>query len=217
MADLKCALPRLTDALRRARYSGTFDVGALASGDPAGFLPLLHFALLGVSRAVAVWLSEVGSGLTPAMSDARFVEAAHRALRDHFNHRPVLTVQQLLAMGFAEQKMLLVLDVLQLCRSKHAELLAKRRASSAKGGGAPAVSPSRPSSASPRTATLISSKPRVVAPPSPIPLSPRGAPPRPQPPAAVGGPARRASRPKVPTDPPSIEPPSHAFALRELC
>ena len=130
-ADLHGVLPRLRKALSNAHYAGAFDAKALTKGDPAGFLPLLHWVLLEYSHPVALWLAEVGSGLSPAMSDARFVETAQRVLRDRFAYRSSLNVHQLLQpSGFAERKMLLVLDTLQLCKTKHDELVGreKRRA-----------------------------------------------------------------------------------------
>lgn len=189
MTDQAAALTRLTDALRRAHYSGPLDVAALAKGAPSGFLPLLHFALLGASRLVAAWLAEGGSGLSPAMSDARFVECTHRLLRDQMSYRPALTVQQLLtASGFADKKMLLVVDVLKLCSTRHSALLleAKRRTAAACPSPRTGASP-RPSSArTPRTrsaggsrgahAAVISSELRM-APPSPVELLPNSLPP----------------------------------------
>lgn len=112
---------RLREELRRARYDGAVDLDALASGHPRGFLPLLHFALLGASLPVARWIAERGYMLSTA-TDERFVEAVHRLLRDDFSYRPQLTVQQLLSDRFAQKKVLLVIDVLRLCSAKHAAL-----------------------------------------------------------------------------------------------
>ena len=81
------------------------------------------------------------------MTDARFTEAAHKVLRDHFGHRPALSVQQLLSPGFAEKKMACVLEALQLVRSKHAELTRRRPSSTA---------------ASPRGTTPLAASPRTA-------------------------------------------------------
>ena len=174
--DLHGVLPRLRKALQGAHFAGVFDAKALTKGDPAGFLPLLHWALLEYSHPVALWLAEVGSGLSPAMSDARFVETAHRVLRERFAYRSSLNVHQLLQpSGFAERKMLLVLDVLQLCRTKHDELAGreKRRAPSASprttprvAGGEIARSPlSTVRYQMPSSPAVISSEQRVAPPP----------------------------------------------------
>ena len=102
------------------------------------------------------------------MSDARFVAAAHKMLREQLGYRCVLTVPQLLSSeGFAERKMLLILDVLSLCRTKHAELTGrdKRRT----GGSTPRR---LPTAVSPRcTPRTITSEQRVT-PPEPVMASP---------------------------------------------
>jgi hypothetical protein len=169
-------LPRLTEALRRARYAGPLDVAALAAGEPAGFLPVLHFALLGASQRVAAWLCSERSGLSPAMTDTRFVTAAHRVMRDHLGLKPALTTQQLLAAGFAERKMQLCLDALGACRAKHAELAGceRRQSRGAEArtprGGCSACAPATAAHlSSPRTRmAVISSAQQTLAPPSPI-------------------------------------------------
>ena len=165
--SLHGALPRLIDALRRAKYSGPpLDTNALTAGDPAAMLPLLHWALLDSSRSLAVFLAEAGCGFSPALSDARFVELAHKALRTHFDYKPQLTVQQLLAGGFAERKMLFILDVLNLCRAKHAELSKAARSNASPRGGRTVLTSPR---TMPRTEVMkvLSDKLRV-APPAPI-------------------------------------------------
>ena len=123
--DFHGNLERLRDELRRSRYAGEVNSDALAAGEPAGFLPLLHFALLGFSRLVAKWISEEGYELY-SKTDLRFIETAYRFLRDNFNYRHALTCKQLLGGGFAERKVLFVVDVLKLCRTKHIDLSRER-------------------------------------------------------------------------------------------
>ena len=48
-------MERLRSELRRSRFDGDINVAALSAGEPAGYLPLLHHALLGCSRALASW------------------------------------------------------------------------------------------------------------------------------------------------------------------
>lgn len=50
-----------------------------------------------------------------------------QALRDEFDSVPKLTKEQFFASGFAEQKMLLVLNVVTLTVAKHVELTKGRR------------------------------------------------------------------------------------------
>lgn len=80
------ALQKLQAELRRSKYGGALDVAALSTGEPVGYLPLLHFALLGTSQEVAVWVTACGYTLSSA-SDERFVAAAHRLLREQLGER----------------------------------------------------------------------------------------------------------------------------------
>ena len=58
--DLAANIVKLRDALRRAKYDGPVDAPALGLGEPAGYLPLLHYALLHSSRTVAAWRATSG-------------------------------------------------------------------------------------------------------------------------------------------------------------
>jgi hypothetical protein len=123
---LSASLETLRGELRRARCDvGPLDLDALASGDPAGYLPLLHFAVLRLSKLVARWVTELGYELY-AKSDARFVEGVFRLMRTELNFRHSLTPKQFLTVGFAENKMLLVVQLLRLVRAKHADMARER-------------------------------------------------------------------------------------------
>jgi hypothetical protein len=63
--------------------------------------------------------------------DARFAEAALRALRISFGTRPALQHSQLMAPGFAEQKILLVFDALERCRRAHNDMCRDAKAANA--------------------------------------------------------------------------------------
>ena len=114
-------LERLKDELKRARFDGDLGLDLLAAGDPVGVLPLLHFALLRFSKNVARWLVERGYDLY-GKTDLRFIETVYRLARHEFGYRHALTCKQFLSVGFAERKLLFVVDLLQLCRAKHLEL-----------------------------------------------------------------------------------------------
>lgn len=123
---LSASLETLRGELRRARGDvGPLDLDALVSGDPAGYLPLLHFAVLKLSKLVARWITELGYELF-AKSDTRFVEGVFRLMRTELNFRHSLTPKQFLTSGFAEKKMLLVVQLLRLVRAKHADLARER-------------------------------------------------------------------------------------------
>lgn len=90
-------------------------------------LPALHYALLGFSRHVTSSLSTAGHDLQ-AKSDSRFVENAWRALREEFSYNPALTPSQFLSPGFAERKLMLLHDAVELCKRRHNEHARERRA-----------------------------------------------------------------------------------------
>lgn len=119
--DLYNNLERLRLELRALRYDGPFDVRALAVGEPAAFLPLLHHAFLGHSAPVAGWLAASGYELY-SKSDLRFVELLFRIARVEFGYRHSLTPAQMLTAGFAERKALFAVDMLRLTAAKADDL-----------------------------------------------------------------------------------------------
>jgi len=123
---LAASLETLRTELRRARCDvHPLNLDALVSGEPAGYLPLLHFGVLRLSKPVARWVAELGYELY-AKSDARFVEGVFRLMRQELCYRHTLSSTQFLASGFAEKKMLLVVQLLRLVKAKHAELARER-------------------------------------------------------------------------------------------
>ncbi len=52
-------------------------------------------------------------------------------MRNEFNYRPALNLSQFFTVGFAERKLILVCDLIKLCKRKHNEL-SKQRAEAKK-------------------------------------------------------------------------------------
>jgi hypothetical protein len=125
--DLDGNLNRVKRELRRIRFPVDFDAGAAREGNPMALLPALHYALLGFSRHVTSSLVDAGHDLQ-AKSDARFVENAWRALREAFGYNPALSPSQFLSPGFAERKLMLLHDAIELCKRRHNEHARKKRA-----------------------------------------------------------------------------------------
>ena len=125
--DIDGNLDKVKRELRRIRFPVDFDGGAAREGDPMALLPALHYALLGFSRHVTNSLGEAGHDLQ-AKSDARFVEGAWRALREEFGYNPALTPQRFLSPGFAERKLMLLHDTIELCKRRHNEHARRKRA-----------------------------------------------------------------------------------------
>ena len=113
-------LTRVTRELTRIRFPVGFDASAAREGDPAALLPALHYAMLGFSRHVTGSFCDGGFDLQ-AKTDGRFVEHAWRALRESFGYNPKLTPQQFLSPGFAERKLMLLYDAIELCKRRHNE------------------------------------------------------------------------------------------------
>ena len=107
--------------------SFAFDEDGAREGSPMALLPALHYAMLGFSRHVTRSLSDEGHDLQ-AKSDARFVENAWRALREAFGYNPALSPSQFLSPGFAERKLMLLHDAVELCKRRHNEHARRKRA-----------------------------------------------------------------------------------------
>ena len=132
--DVKNNLRKLLAELKQIRYPECntnndesvvrLDITALASGVPQAFLPILHFAFLDYSYALANYLAERDYELY-AKTDLRFIAVVYRILRDEFSFKPQLTKEQFLSLGFAERKIILVSTILKLCRDKHFQLIPK--------------------------------------------------------------------------------------------
>ena len=124
--DLKNNLRKLIAELKQARFSqDDLDVRGLAHGNPAAFLPILHYVFLDFSSALAQYFAEKDYELY-GKTDLRFVEVVYRILRDEFDFKPSLTRGQFLSVGFAERKILLLSDILKFCREKDKQLNPKR-------------------------------------------------------------------------------------------
>eukprot|EP00198_Chlamydomonas_reinhardtii_P012632 XP_001701969.1 predicted protein [Chlamydomonas reinhardtii] len=116
--DLNGNVQRLVRELRSIKYPGDVDEVGLRLGDPVALLPLLSFTLLKFSRHVARYIVRNGFELA-GKTDQRFVETSFRLLRDLLNVRTVLTPAQFFEQGFAERKVLLLCDVITVCKKLH--------------------------------------------------------------------------------------------------
>ncbi|PNH09698.1 Centrosomal protein [Tetrabaena socialis] len=124
--DIQGNVQRLLRELRAIKYPLDVDEVGLRLGDPVALLPLLSFALLKFSRHVARFIVRSGFELA-GKTDQRFVEAAFRLFRDVLNVRTVLTPAQFFEQGFAERKVLLLCDVITVCKKVHNEEVRQER------------------------------------------------------------------------------------------
>lgn len=123
VGDIDANIERLRIQLRQMRYPALqqLDSLGLKAGRPLSLLPVIHFAMVNYSLSVSAFLSECGEELR-SKSDLRFLEAVYRSLREHLGYIPALSVNQFFSPGFAERKVMLCQDILQIVRSKHEEL-----------------------------------------------------------------------------------------------
>eukprot|EP00191_Tetraselmis_sp_GSL018_P024280 CAMPEP_0177627252 /NCGR_PEP_ID=MMETSP0419_2-20121207/31102_1 /TAXON_ID=582737 /ORGANISM="Tetraselmis sp., Strain GSL018" /LENGTH=550 /DNA_ID=CAMNT_0019128389 /DNA_START=596 /DNA_END=2248 /DNA_ORIENTATION=- len=99
-----------------------FEEQKVRQGDPAAFLPILHYSLISFSKPLAREIVENNYELN-GKTDLRFLESVWKLLRELVNYKPALSVNQFLSQGFAERKILTVCDIVALCRQRHSELL----------------------------------------------------------------------------------------------
>lgn len=83
-------------------------------GDPVSLLPLLHYILMEYSPLLTQYLASKKYEFY-AKTDQRFIELVYKLCRDEFGYKPVITKEQFFQMGFAERKMILVMQMIQFC------------------------------------------------------------------------------------------------------
>eukprot|EP00940_MAST-03C_sp_MAST-3C-sp2_P001640 g1640.t1 len=119
--DLRNTATKLRAALRKVRYRGQISWVDVIKGDPRPLLPVLHYVALDYSSIVAKIVARTEINLA-GCTDVVFVERFFRVVRQVFGYVPRLTATQFLRQsGFAEQKMMLVIDAANLCRGAHEE------------------------------------------------------------------------------------------------
>ena len=103
---------------------------ATPADDPLLALPVLHFALLDYNAALTAKFATGGYRFY-SKSDLAFVRSAFRACRDELKFFPRLTVEQFLRWGFAQQRLLLLCEVLRKCIAEARKL---KRAGASRAG-----------------------------------------------------------------------------------
>ncbi len=125
--DVRAAAERLlANARKNKLHTADLHTTDLARAPHNLLLPLLHSAALADTTLASHWAHK--SYDLYAQTDARFVETLFRLLRNELSYRPALTPAQFFSSGYAEHKLLLVADVLELCRAKALELARERGA-----------------------------------------------------------------------------------------
>lgn len=106
-------------------------VNRAKQGHSTPFLKVLHYALFAASPTVKNHL--IASGIDPDtvhLNDLKFLTRVMYILVNIFSYRPQITIDQFFKYGFAEQKMLLCVDTINLVKRKHKHLKNQRSLSS---------------------------------------------------------------------------------------
>ncbi len=88
-------------------------------GSPVVFLPMLHYALLLYSPQVATFIRDKGYELRETTGDKGLVSETYKFLLNTFSYRPKLTTVQFFQNGFAERKIILMTDIIQMVKQKN--------------------------------------------------------------------------------------------------
>ncbi|XP_022098965.1 centrosomal protein of 44 kDa-like isoform X2 [Acanthaster planci] len=119
--DLKNNLRCLQSKLKLINYPKDMDMKGISKGLAQEFLPLLHYILLDFSHPMAGHIINNDIQLY-GKSDDKFLAAVYKVLRDIFHYKPSITRQQFFSRGFAEHKIILVVDLIRMVKEKHKEL-----------------------------------------------------------------------------------------------
>jgi len=117
--DMKNNIRKLIYELKQVSYDiNTLDYDAIIHGVTSAFLPMIHHIFLDYSPNIASYLTAKNYELY-ARTDLRFVETVYKILMKEFSYKPSLTKEQFLALGFAERKVILLVDIVKFCREKN--------------------------------------------------------------------------------------------------
>lgn len=116
--DLLKNIEKLKVELKQIKFPEKLDHDSAIEGYPFVFLPILHYALLNYSPYVAQLLHENDYDLF-SKNDKEFIAKLFKAMIDLFNHKPLLNPQQFFKNGYAEAKVLLCIDVIEIVKGEH--------------------------------------------------------------------------------------------------
>jgi hypothetical protein len=117
--DVNKNIHLLADALTQCKYPNNYSIDAWKAGHPTEFLKILHFALFHLSQHVYQHLMANGVDQdTLVLPDNQFMARVLFIMPQFFSYRPAISIEQFFKYGYAEQKMILCIDVINLVRRK---------------------------------------------------------------------------------------------------
>lgn len=122
--DIQKNIEKLRIELHQIKYPDKPDSEILRSGNPEIFLPIIHYSLFNYSKYVADFLNQNNYNMF-AKCDLDFINSAFKSLIKLFNYKPSLSTKQFFSEGFAEAKVILCSDIINLVKTKHSQLCKK--------------------------------------------------------------------------------------------
>ncbi|XP_013417622.1 uncharacterized protein LOC106178818 isoform X2 [Lingula anatina] len=122
--DIKNNLKKLQKEVQLIKYGEELDLQGLSQGKPSAFLPLYHYAFVTYSCYIAKAITDINIELY-GKTDLRFMEGVYKVLREMFNYKPPVTKEQFFSTGFAERKVIMCTEILNMIKAKHRRLAPK--------------------------------------------------------------------------------------------
>ena len=124
--DIKGNTESLIRNLKTINYPSQISFKILTSGNPGIYLPIIHYSLFNYSPVVAKFLSDKHYDMF-AKNDLDFINTAFHCLITLFNYKPELSTEQFFSNKFAEGKVILCKEIIDLVIQKNNQLLSTNK------------------------------------------------------------------------------------------
>ena len=124
--DIKGNIESLIRNLKLIKYPSQTSFKILSSGNPEIYLPIIHYSLFNFSSVVAKFLSDKNYDMY-AKNDLDFINTAFKCLMTLFNYKPDINTNQFFSNGYAEAKIILCKEIIDLVLQKDSELSKKKK------------------------------------------------------------------------------------------
>ena len=124
--DIKGNTESLIRNLKTINYPTQTSYKILTSGNPGIYLPIIHYSLFNYSPVVAKFLSDKHSDMF-AKNDLDFINTAFHCLITLFNYKPELNTEQFFSNKFAEGKVILCKEIIDLVIQKNNQLMSNNK------------------------------------------------------------------------------------------
>uniref|UniRef100_T1IQW9 Centrosomal protein of 44 kDa n=1 Tax=Strigamia maritima TaxID=126957 RepID=T1IQW9_STRMM len=150
--DIKNNIRKMQSELRKMRFLSELDLEGVTSGSWQAFEPVYQFAFGMFSNPVADEIQEKVGFQLGSRNGWRFHEGLYRLLRDIYKYKPPVTKDQFATVGFAERKIIMCTEILQMVQSRHGEITGRfsrsSQFSSSSDSAGKMIHPSRPETGS---------------------------------------------------------------------